>query len=93
MTLQVAPAHYPCGPAAAGANLEVSPNIGWANALPDANATADFRIGDKSIKFSGPGYHDKVNKHTPFRPSQHPSRYPTSVSAYANVYLVKSELE
>jgi hypothetical protein len=38
----------------------VSPNIGWANAVPDANAFADFTINDTLIHFTGPGYHDKV---------------------------------
>lgn len=55
----VSPAHYPCGPIASGANLEVSPNIGWANAVPDANALADFTINGTPIQFTGPGYHDK----------------------------------
>ncbi|KAJ7689381.1 hypothetical protein B0H17DRAFT_1066380 [Mycena rosella] len=39
------PAHYPCGPALAGQNLEVGPNIGWANALPDAAATVNLMVG------------------------------------------------
>lgn len=58
----IGPAHYPCGPVKAGENLEVSPNVGWANAVPAANAVADFRVSGSQLSFSGPGYHDKVNK-------------------------------
>lgn len=32
--LKVAPAHYPCGPNESGQNLEVSPQVGWADAIP-----------------------------------------------------------
>jgi hypothetical protein len=39
----------------------VSPNIGWANAIPDANAVANFAIGGASLEFTGVGYHDKVS--------------------------------
>jgi len=45
----------------AGVNLEVSPEIGWANAMPDADAIADFTILGEKLQFTGAGYHDKVN--------------------------------
>ncbi|KAH8586970.1 hypothetical protein B0O99DRAFT_585157 [Bisporella sp. PMI_857] len=61
-----APAHYPCGPVEAGSRLEVSPHIGWANAMPDANAVADFRIGSRHLQFNGSGYHDKNWGDQPF---------------------------
>jgi hypothetical protein len=48
----------------AGANLEVSPHIGWANAMPDANAIADFTILGEKLQFNGVGYHDKVTPST-----------------------------
>ena len=57
---QVAPAHYACGPNLPGQNLEVSPHIGWANAIPDADAVANFTILGRPLQFKGPGYHDKV---------------------------------
>lgn len=56
-----APAHYPCGPAQAGQNMKVGPNIGWSNAMPDAIASVDFRIDGSRLAFQGVGYHDKVN--------------------------------
>lgn len=37
----------------------VSPHVGWANAMPDADATASFTINGQDIRFSGVGYHDK----------------------------------
>ncbi|KAJ7435498.1 hypothetical protein B0H11DRAFT_2257159 [Mycena galericulata] len=40
----VAPAHYPCGPAVAGQNMEIGPQIGWANAVPDAASIVDLSI-------------------------------------------------
>lgn len=57
---QVAPSHYACGPSQPGENLEVSPHIGWANAIPDADAVANFTINGRALQFKGPGYHDKV---------------------------------
>lgn len=57
-----APAHYPCGPAKEGVSMEVVPNIGWSNAIPDGDADVDFAInGDTTLKFEGAGYHDKVS--------------------------------
>ncbi|KAJ6486022.1 hypothetical protein DFH09DRAFT_1054425 [Mycena vulgaris] len=61
-----APAHYPCGPAVAGQNMEVGPNIGWANALPDAAATVDLMVGGERLAFKGAGYHDKNWTPQPF---------------------------
>ncbi|KAJ7446110.1 hypothetical protein FB451DRAFT_1188870 [Mycena latifolia] len=55
----VAPAHYPCGPAEAGQNLEVGPHIGWSNAIPDAVSVVDLRIDGTPLVFKGTGYHDK----------------------------------
>ena len=57
----VAPAHYPCGPVEPGLNLEVWPNIGWSNAVPDAVGLVDFAFGDTKLAFTGVAYHDKVN--------------------------------
>jgi hypothetical protein len=61
----VAPAHYPCGPATAGSNLEVGPNIGWSNAMPDAVGTVNFNILGSSLNFTGVAYHDKVSQNSP----------------------------
>ncbi|KAJ7142929.1 hypothetical protein C8R44DRAFT_568841, partial [Mycena epipterygia] len=55
----VAPAHYPCGPVAAGQNMEVGPGIGWANAIPDAASTVELTVGGTKLAFTGIGYHDK----------------------------------
>ncbi|KAL2784732.1 hypothetical protein BJX66DRAFT_329778 [Aspergillus keveii] len=60
MTMRsIAPAHYPCGPAEAGQNLQIAPHIGWANAVPDADATVQFTIHDQPFEFTGIGYHDQ----------------------------------
>ncbi|KFY13988.1 hypothetical protein V491_06190 [Pseudogymnoascus sp. VKM F-3775] len=56
-----APAHYPCGPNEPGQRLDVSPNVGWANAMPDADAVADFTVLGRPLKFTGIGYHDKAS--------------------------------
>ncbi|KFY46509.1 hypothetical protein V495_02405 [Pseudogymnoascus sp. VKM F-4514 (FW-929)] len=61
-----APAHYPCGPNEAGQKLDVSPNVGWANAMPDADAVADFTVLGRPLKFTGVGYHDKNWGDKPF---------------------------
>ncbi|KAJ7448677.1 hypothetical protein B0H11DRAFT_2161992 [Mycena galericulata] len=55
----VAPAHYPCGPAVAGQNMEIGPQIGWANAVPDAASVVDLSIYGVNLAFEGVGYHDK----------------------------------
>ncbi|KAJ6561271.1 hypothetical protein B0H10DRAFT_1966618 [Mycena sp. CBHHK59/15] len=54
-----APAHYPCGPVAVGQNLEVGPNIGWANAIPDAVSAVHLTVNGTKLAFTGAGYHDK----------------------------------
>ncbi|KAJ6535116.1 hypothetical protein B0H19DRAFT_1271765 [Mycena capillaripes] len=58
----VSSAHYPCGPAVAGQNMQVGPHIGWANAVPDAASTVGLVVGGTPLAFSGAGYHDKVRK-------------------------------
>ncbi|KAJ7660277.1 hypothetical protein DFH06DRAFT_1194162 [Mycena polygramma] len=55
----IAPAHYPCGPLAAGQTMEVGPGIGWANAVPDAVSTVALTINGDKLAFTGAGYHDK----------------------------------
>jgi hypothetical protein len=61
-SLQVAPAHYACGLNQPGQKLELSPHVGWANAIPDADAVANFTVLSRPLQFKGPGYHDKVRK-------------------------------
>jgi hypothetical protein len=56
----LAPGHYPCGPARSGENMMVAPEIGWANAVPDAVADVDFTLAGTKVAFRGVGYHDKV---------------------------------
>ncbi|KAJ3544000.1 hypothetical protein NM208_g3285 [Fusarium decemcellulare] len=58
--------HYSCGTDAAGVDEQVIEGVGWANALPDANATAFLRIGDTAMSFKGYGYHDKTWVNRPF---------------------------
>lgn len=55
-----AAAHYPCGPAEAGQNMEVAPTIGWSNAVPDAVGDVDIEVLGSELKFTGVAYHDKV---------------------------------
>ncbi|KAL1962236.1 hypothetical protein VTN77DRAFT_9892 [Rasamsonia byssochlamydoides] len=62
----VAPAHYPCTPAHANSTLDILPGVGWANAVPDANAAIDLEIQGSSLQFQGVGYHDKNWGATPF---------------------------
>lgn len=54
-----APAHYTCGSVGPGREMRIFPHIGWANAIPDSEAIADFTIGDTKLHFVGSGYHDK----------------------------------
>ena len=58
----VAPAHYPCGPVGPGQNMMVGPNIGWSNAMPDANGVVNLTVGGSQLAFSGVAYHDQVKK-------------------------------
>ncbi len=60
---------YPCGPAVSGQNLEVGPNIGWSNAVPDATGEIEFLVNGCSLLFSGAAYHDKVSR----APHPHPA--------------------
>ncbi|KAA6414013.1 MAG: hypothetical protein FRX48_02375 [Lasallia pustulata] len=62
----VAPAHYPCGPVGPGQDMQILPHVGWSNAVPDADAIADFTLGGSPLAFSGPGYHDKNWGDQPF---------------------------
>ncbi|KAJ7124610.1 hypothetical protein C8R43DRAFT_1147309 [Mycena crocata] len=55
----IVPAHYPCGPAVGGQDMQVAPHIGWANALPDAASTVELIVNGTKLAFSGAGYHDK----------------------------------
>jgi hypothetical protein len=45
---------------AVGGSLEVMPNIGWANSIPDGDAAIDVEIFGSPLTFNGIGYHDKV---------------------------------
>ncbi|KAJ7448620.1 hypothetical protein B0H11DRAFT_1618575, partial [Mycena galericulata] len=65
----VAPAHYPCRPAVAGQNMEIGPQIGWANAVPDAASVVDLSIYGAKLAFEGLGYHDKNWSPVPFATS------------------------
>lgn len=60
---QIALAHYPCGPASdpSGLSFELAPGLGWANAVPDADAAVNLNVNGEAIMFTGgSGYHDKV---------------------------------
>jgi hypothetical protein len=57
----LAEGHYPCGPVGVGENMMVAPQIGWANAVPDAAADVDMILGGTRVAYKGVGYHDKVN--------------------------------
>ncbi|KAJ3796366.1 hypothetical protein GGU11DRAFT_809821 [Lentinula aff. detonsa] len=54
----IAPAHYPCSANEAGATMQLMPNVGWANAIPDSQATVQLEINGQNISFTGSGYHD-----------------------------------
>lgn len=40
--------------------MRILPHVGWSNAVPDAEGTAEFTLGGSPLAFIGPGYHDKV---------------------------------
>ncbi|KAJ7445634.1 hypothetical protein FB451DRAFT_1412657 [Mycena latifolia] len=63
----VAPAHYPCGPAVSEQNMEAAAGLGWASAVPDADATVELTIGRTKLAFAGLAYHDKnwTTSHSP----------------------------
>ncbi|KAL2814859.1 hypothetical protein BDW59DRAFT_166998 [Aspergillus cavernicola] len=53
------PPHYPCGPAEEGQDMQITPGVGWLNAIPDGYGEADFLIrGNEEFYFEGRGYHD-----------------------------------
>ncbi|KAL3476560.1 hypothetical protein BJX99DRAFT_246756 [Aspergillus californicus] len=64
-----APAHYPCGPAVAGQDMQIAPHVGWANAIPAAAATVQLVILGEAFEFTGIGYHDKNWGDKPFKSS------------------------
>jgi hypothetical protein len=41
--------------------MQSFPNVGWANAIPDAQGTVDLEIGGSKLDFTGPAYHDQVS--------------------------------
>lgn len=41
--------------------MELAKNIGWANAVPDSTAYAEFVILGENFNVDGYGYHDKVS--------------------------------
>ncbi|KAK9480216.1 hypothetical protein V1514DRAFT_189721 [Lipomyces japonicus] len=56
----LAPAHYGLGSVADRSSSELlTPKLGWANAVPDAESHVDLIVGGEQLKFSGRGYHDK----------------------------------
>lgn len=57
----------------------MSPNVGWANAVPDANAVANFTIGGEKLQLTGVGYHDKVGIFHPINFSNIETYYSTLV--------------
>lgn len=58
---QQVPHHLPCGVQAKRSVLEIAPHLGWVNLIPDAMAEVDMKIHGSTLKFRGPGYHDKVS--------------------------------
>ena len=55
------------------------PHVGWANAVPDPQATVDFEIGGTTLAFSGAGYHDNVRAiDLNSRPLSHTQPFPES---------------
>ncbi|KAF7308243.1 hypothetical protein HMN09_00672200 [Mycena chlorophos] len=55
----IAPAHLPCGAPTNGATMLQFPQLGWTNAIPDADAVVDFQVNGESVVFKGSGYHDQ----------------------------------
>jgi len=54
------PAHYLGAPASTqDVSEELQPNIGWANAVPDAHTFVKANIQGNPLIFTGSGYHDK----------------------------------
>jgi hypothetical protein len=42
----------------AGETMALMPQLGWSNAIPDAEAEVDFMVNGTRVKFNGVGYHD-----------------------------------
>ncbi|KAL2846370.1 hypothetical protein BJY01DRAFT_175470 [Aspergillus pseudoustus] len=59
MLQSIVPPHSPCGAAVPGQNLQVAPHIGWANAIPAAEADVQLTVKGEELSFTGIGYHDK----------------------------------
>lgn len=56
-----APPHVACSLKEKGASYHLTPTLGWANAIPDAVATASFTIAGTPLTITaGNGYHDMV---------------------------------
>ncbi|CAI7645726.1 unnamed protein product [Penicillium discolor] len=70
LTSQV-PRHLPCGVQAERTVLEIAPHMGWVNLIPDAVGEVDMNIHGSTLKFRGPGYHDKNWSDQPFVDSVH----------------------
>ncbi|EFQ97093.1 hypothetical protein MGYG_00136 [Nannizzia gypsea CBS 118893] len=49
------------GAASRDVDVQVCPHVGWANAIPDGNASVDMAIAGSSLRFHGTAYHDKVS--------------------------------
>ncbi|EZF58012.1 hypothetical protein H104_08799 [Trichophyton rubrum CBS 289.86] len=62
----VAPPHYPCSAASRNVDVQVCPHVGWANAIPDGNASVDMTIAGSRLRFHGSAYHDKNWSDVPF---------------------------
>ncbi|KAJ5283089.1 hypothetical protein N7497_001745 [Penicillium chrysogenum] len=60
------PYHLPCGVQVGRTILEIAPHIGWVNLIPDAVGEVDMKIHGSTLKFRGPGYHDKNWSDQPF---------------------------
>lgn len=41
--------------------MQVAPHVGWANAVPDAQANVQLIVNGRPLNFTGIGYHDKVS--------------------------------
>ncbi|KIY53782.1 hypothetical protein FISHEDRAFT_32652 [Fistulina hepatica ATCC 64428] len=63
----IAPAHYPCSAIGEDVDLQLFPHLGWANAIPDAKTTVNFKLAGVDINYTGVGYHDKNWANKPFQ--------------------------
>jgi hypothetical protein len=66
--------------------------VGWANAIPDANAVATFNLGGSVLAFKGYGYHDKVRKGATSTGMEWSLSAPLFAISLANFYLALPEL-